>query len=255
MKIIAVANQKGGVGKTTTSVNLAACLAEAGVPVLLLDLDPQASATSAVGVAETPGASLYPALLGHRSAPECIVPTAYEHLSLIPAERDLAGIEIEAASLDNSATLLRRTLEPLRADRSHRFLIIDCPPSLGTLMTQALAAADSLVIPLQCEYLSLEGLSKILDFIGKIRESLNPDLTIEGVLMTMFDSRTRQAQQVVNDVRQHLGDQVFSTVIPRTVRLGEAPSFGQPITEYDHGSQAAAAYRALARELLARTGD
>ena len=252
MKIIAVANQKGGVGKTTTSVSLAACLAEAGTPVLLLDLDPQASATSALGVEETPGRSLYPALLGQTPIADCILPTRFDHLSLIPSERDLAGIEIEAASLDQPALLLRRTIDTLRADTSHRFLIIDCPPSLGTLMTQGLTAADSVIIPLQCEYLSLEGLSKILGFIDKIKESLNPALTVEGVLMTMFDSRTRLAQQVVNDVRQHLGDQVFETVIPRTVRLGEAPSFGEPINHYDKGSAATAAYRALAEELLRR---
>jgi chromosome partitioning protein len=252
MKVIAVANQKGGVGKTTTSVNLSACLAEAGTKVLLLDLDPQASATSALGVEETPGQSLYPALLGQKDIADCIVPTKYENLSLIPSERDLAGIEIEAGSMENPAQLLRNTLDSIRRQRSHRFLIIDCPPSLGTLMTQGLAAADSVLIPLQCEYLSLEGLSKILGFLDKIRESLNPKLEVEGVLMTMFDSRTRLAQQVVSDVRAHLGDKVFETVIPRTVRLGEAPSFGEAINHYDKGSTATTAYRALAEELLRR---
>ncbi len=252
MKVIAVANHKGGVGKTTTAVNLGACLAERDCRVLVIDFDPQASATSSVGVAKTPGRSMYGPLLGQTDALGMVTATSYPNLAIIPSEDDLAGVEIEVARLDDNVHRLRAALEPIRARANFQFVFIDCPPSLGTLMTNALAAADSVLVPLQCEYLSLEGLSNILRFIDRVRESVNPSLAIEGILMTMFDARTRLSQTVINEVRSHLGPQVFHTIVPRTVRLGEAPSYGRPITNYDAASTGAAAYRALAGEFLKR---
>ncbi|HPA16638.1 MAG TPA: AAA family ATPase [Verrucomicrobiae bacterium] len=254
MKFVAVANQKGGVGKTTTAVNLASCLAERGLRILVVDMDPQASATSSLGVAKEPGRSIYGPFIGRGTARDCIRPTPYENLALIPSEQDLAGIENEFAHMEDGAIRLRSVLGALRDICNFNFIIIDCPPSIGAIMVNALAASDSILVPLQCEYLSLEGLTQILSVIDRIRNGLNPALQIEGVLMTMFDARTRLAQNVVNDVRAHLGDQVFATVIPRTVRLGEAPSFGQPINHYDKFSAGTAAYRALALEFLSRNG-
>lgn len=252
MKIIAIANQKGGVGKTTTALNLAACLAEKGKKILLIDLDPQASATSALGLQEQPNFSLYPVLLGEGDIFSIIVPTAYAGLSLIPSEKDLAGIEIEMASLPNAMHRLRESLQPLRQTLEFDFVLIDSPPSLGTLMTQALIAADSILIPLQCEYLSLEGLSKILSYLERIREKANPSLQIEGILMTMYDARTKLSQTVIEDVRNHLADKLYQTLIPRTIRLGEAPSHGKSIIDYYPSSTGALAYRALADEFLKR---
>lgn len=252
MKIIAIANQKGGVGKTTTALNLAACLAEKGKKILLIDLDPQASATSALGLQEQPNLSLYPVLLGEGDIFSIIVPTAYAGLSLIPSEKDLAGIEIEMASLPNAMHRLRESLQPLRQTVEFDFVLIDSPPSLGTLMTQALIAADSILIPLQCEYLSLEGLSKILSYLERIREKANPSLQIEGILMTMYDARTKLSQTVIEDVRNHLADKLYQTLIPRTIRLGEAPSHGKSIIDYYPSSTGALAYRALADEFLKR---
>lgn len=254
MKFVAVANQKGGVGKTTTAVNLASCLAELGLRILVVDMDPQASATSAIGVAKEPGRSIYGPFIGRGTARDCIRPTPYENLALIPSEQDLAGIENEFAHMDDGAVRLRSVLGNLRDTCNFNFIIIDCPPSIGALMVNSLAAADSVLVPLQCEYLSLEGLTQILSVIERIKQGLNPALEIEGILMTMYDARTRLAQNVVNDVRSHLGDQVFATVIPRTVRLGEAPSFGQPINHYDKLSTGTTAYRALALEFMTRNG-
>ena len=252
MKIIAVANQKGGVGKTTTSVNLAACLAVRGKRILLIDLDPQANATSALGLPPMEGLSIYGPLLGSETVADKVIPTRWENLFIIPADLDLAGVEIEVARCDDHLTRLRTALESLRADAPFDFVFLDCPPSLGILMTNALAAADELLIPLQCEYFALEGLSKIDHVMGQIRVAgANPALTIGGILMTMF-MRNNLAQQVIQEVQKHFGDVIFKTVIPRTVRLGEAPSHGKPIIEYEPAGLGATAYNALAEEFIAR---
>ena len=251
MKLLAIANQKGGVGKTTTAVNLSACLAAKGKRILLIDLDPQGNATSAVGLEDCAGHSLYEALIGHASLKEKIVPTRFERLSMIPADLDLAGAEIEVARLDDHLTRLREVLAELNQETGFDYLFLDCPPSLGILMTNALAAAHQLLIPLQCEYFALEGLSKIVHLVNQIR-AVNESLSIGGIIMTMYDARTNLSQQVVNEVRQHFPELVYQTIIPRSVRLGEAPSFGKPIIEYEPNGAGATAYRALAEEFVQR---
>jgi chromosome partitioning protein len=254
MKLLAVANQKGGVGKTTTSVNLAAALAELGQPTLLIDLDPQANATSGLGLDPAGGRSLYPALIGRRSVHDCIVPTAYPHLSIIPAEIDLAGCEVEIARMEHPLEHLRRVLAPLRESKDYTHILMDCPPSLGILMSSALAAAEGLIIPVQCEFFALEGISKIASLVERMRaEGANPSLEICGVLMTMYDARTRLSQQVVSELRQYFGDKIFETIIPRSIRLSEAPSFGQPVLAYDPTGVGSQSYRQLAKELITRT--
>jgi chromosome partitioning protein len=253
--VFTIANQKGGVGKTTTAVNLAAALAEEKIHTLLVDLDPQANATSAIGVEKHAGKSLYGPLRGEGSAFEMIVPTAYEHLALIPSEEDLAAAEIELSQMENYLAKLRGVLEPIRASNGYRAIIIDCPPALGMLSMNSLAAADQLLITLQCEYLALEGLGQILRNVERLKTAhINDRLELGGVVMTMFDSRTNLAKQVVDEVKQHLPDKIFHTVIPRTVRLSEAPSFGKPIFAYDPHGVGAAAYRALAKEVIDRFG-
>ena len=253
--VFTIANQKGGVGKTTTAVNLAAALAEKKIHTLLIDLDPQANATSAIGIEKQAGRSLYGPLRGEGTALEMITPTAYEHLALIPSEEDLAAAEIELAQTENYLMKLRTVLETIRASNGYRAIIIDCPPALGMLSMNSLAAADWLLITLQCEYMALEGLGQILRNVERLKSAhVNDGLQLGGVVMTMFDSSTNLAKQVVDEVKQHLPDKIFKTVIPRTVRLSEAPSFGKPIFAYDPHGPGAAAYRALALEVIERFG-
>ena len=252
-KVVAIANQKGGVGKTTTTVNLAACLASQGHRVLLFDMDPQANATSGVGLEKIEGASAYRPLLGDGSLMDKIQPTAWERLHVIPSEVDLCGVEIELGHAENHLQRLALALQPVRQSKTFDLILIDCPPSLGILTLNTFAAADYLLVPLQCEYYALEGVSMINRILGQLRNTgVNPRLELLGVVMTMFDGRTRLAPQVVGEVRQHFGDLVFETVIPRTTRLAEAPSFGQPIIYYDKYSTGAAAYEVLALEVARR---
>jgi len=253
MKIVAIANQKGGVGKTTTTVNLGAALAESGKRILIVDLDPQANATSSFGLQEVEDISLYEPLLGEASITEKILPSRREGLFIVPADLDMAGAEVEIARMPNHLTRLAETLKPLHTDQTFDFVFLDCPPSLGILMSNALAAADELLTPIQCEYFALEGLVKIVRLIEQVLDSgANERLQLGGIVMTMFDSRTNLSQQVVADVRKHFAERVYETVIPRSVRLSEAPSFGKSILEYASSGPAAQAYRALAKEFLKR---
>jgi chromosome partitioning protein len=254
-KVIAVANQKGGVGKTTTAVNLAACLAALGQRVLLFDLDPQANATSGVGLEKIEGASAYRVLLGEGSLLDKIKPTPFPGLAAVPSEVDLCAADLELARLENHLLRVAGALQPVRESQRFDLILVDCPPSLGVLTLNAFAASDSLLVPLQCEYYSLEGISMMNRVLGQLREAgVNPRLDILGVVMTMFDGRTKLANEVVSEVRNQLGARVFETVIPRSTRLAEAPSFGKPIIHYDKYCSAAAAYELLAQEVLKRLG-
>ena len=253
--VFTIANQKGGVGKTTTAVNLAAALADKKISTLLVDLDPQANATIAIGVEKQAGQSLYGPLHGEGTAAEKIVPTSVAHLSLLPSEEDLAAAEIELAQTENYLLRLRTVLEPVRASGAYRVIIVDCPPALGMLSMNSLAAADHLLIALQCEYMALEGLGQILRNVDRLKNAhINDNLDLGGIVMTMFDTRTNLSRQVVEEVKKHLPDKIFKTVIPRTVRLSEAPSFGQTIFDYDNLSPGATAYRHLAKEVIERFG-
>jgi len=250
-RILVIANQKGGVGKTTTAVSLAAALAEEGQRVLLLDLDPQGNASSGVGLrVRGDGPTIYEVLVDGADVRKAVVPTAFPNLWAIPATLDLAGAEIELVSAFNRERRLRQALQPLRDDFD--VVIIDCPPSLGLLTVNALSAGDGVVVPIQCEYFALEGLGALRQNTDLIRTHLNPELEIVGFVLTMLDARTRLSQQVVDEVRTHFGDLVFATRIPRSVRLAEAPGFGQPITVFDPASRGAMAYRSLALEVLDR---
>ena len=252
-KIIAVANQKGGVGKTTTAVNLAACVAALGRRVLLLDLDPQANATSGVGLEKVEGASAYRALLGDGGLAEKIQKTAFERLEVIPSEVDLCGVDVELARGENHLQRLTAAIRPIVASQRFDVVLVDCPPSLGILTLNAFTAADGVLVPLQCEYYALEGISMLNRVMGQLHDNgVNPRLELIGVVMTMFDGRTKLAQQVVSEVREHFGSRVFETMIPRSTRLAEAPSFGKPIIHYDKYSAGSAAYELLAQEFLAR---
>jgi chromosome partitioning protein len=252
-RVIAVANQKGGVGKTTTAVNMAAYLSEARKRVLLVDLDPQANASSGLGLQRIEGGSLYAALLGESPASDKIRRTVMDRLDIIPSEVDLCGAEIDVARLDRHLFRLREALAPIVAGGEYDYILVDCPPSLGILTMNALAAADTLFIPIQCEYYALEGLSIITHLIRQLRETgTNPGLELEGILMTMFDSRTNLSQQVVEEVKSHFGEAVFECIIPRSVRLSESPSHGQPIILYDDNCPGAKAYRQATREWIRR---
>jgi chromosome partitioning protein len=251
-RIIAVANQKGGVGKTTTAINLATSIALSGQRVLLVDVDPQGNLTSGVGLKDHRAAAgtTYEALLTDGDPESFILATAVDRLSLMPADRHLTGAEIELVPMSEREHRLKRVLEPLRSHFD--FIFIDCPPSLGLLTLNALVAADAVLIPLHCEYFALEGLADLVGTMRRVRGALNPSLDIEGVLLTMYDDRTNLGQLVARDVRDFFKDKVFNTIIPRNVRLGEAPSHGVPCVIYDAKSRGAAAYVALAQEMLAR---
>lgn len=248
--VFAVVNQKGGVGKSTTAVNLAACLGEQGQRVLLVDLDPQGNATSGFGLSKQREECVYDALLDETPIERLIEPTQIEHVFVVPATIQLAGAEIELVSAMSREGRLSSILRPVLEDFD--YIIIDCPPSLGLLTINALTAADGLLIPIQCEYYALEGLSKLLDSVRLVRTHLNPDLYVFGVVMTMFDARTNLSKQVVDEVRDFFSEQVFDSVIPRSVRLSEAPSFGQPVIVYDPSGKGAEAYRGLAKEVIER---
>ncbi len=248
-KTIAIANQKGGVGKTTTTVNLAASLGVLEKKVLLIDADPQANATSGLGVdADSISLGSYQLLEHTRSAEECIIATGSPNVDLIPAHIDLVAIEIELVDQDNRESMLKAAIAEVR--HKYDYVLIDCAPSLGLLTLNALTAADSVIIPIQCEYFALEGLGKLLNTIKSVQRIHNPDLDIEGMLLTMYDARLRLSNQVVEEVRKHFGDMVFDTIIQRNVRLGEAPSYGESIIKYDASSKGAANYLNMAHELL-----
>lgn len=249
-KIIAVANQKGGVGKTTTTVNLSACVAQEGYRVLTVDMDPQGNSTSGLGVdKESAEHSIYDVLINGLPAAEAVMPTAVEGLSMLTSRKELSGAEVELVGVMARETVLKAALGEIR--ENYDYIFIDCPPSLGLLTLNALTAADTLLAPIQCEYFALEGLSDLMNTVKLVRQHLNPSLQVEGVVLTMFDARTNLSTQVVNEVKRFFKNKVYETIIPRSVRLSEAPSFGLPITLYDARSVGARAYQALARELLA----
>ena len=248
-KVISVSNQKGGVGKTTTAVNLAAFIAEKGKRVLIIDIDPQANAGYGFGInAEKNDHTIYEVLIGTISVREAIAPTGIEGLSIVPSNINLAGAQVDLLDMNGKEFVLKEAIRDIRDN--YDYIFIDCPPSLGILTLNSLAAADSVLIPLQCEYYALEGLSQLLRIIALVQENLNRSLAIEGVVLTMYDSRTNLSQQVAADVREYFSDRVFSTIIPRTVRLSEAPSFGKPIGLYDRACAGSTAYENLADEVM-----
>ncbi len=247
-KIVAVANQKGGVGKTTTAINLSASLAMAGVPVLLVDLDPQANATSGLGLSKSGETSIYDVLINERPAKEVAISSNIPNLQVLPGNIALAGAEVEMVGLMARERLLKSALDEVVND--YKFIIIDCPPSLGLLTLNALTAANSIVVPIQCEYFALEGLSQLMNTVTQVKKHLNPQLEIEGVVLTMYDVRTKLSNQVVNEVKKFFKSKVYRSIVPRTIRLGEAPSFGMPVVTYSPLSSGARAYKSLAEEVL-----
>jgi chromosome partitioning protein len=252
-KILGLVNQKGGVGKTTTAINLAACLALQGLKVLLVDCDPQANCSSGLGFQRDDNRrSIYEVLMGDAPAEQVILPTEIDLLSLLPGSKNLTGANIELATAEDRAVRLRHALEPIQGD--YDLVILDCPPALDLLTVNVLAAADTLIVPMQAEYFALEGISELISTLERVRAAYNPALTIEGVLMTMYDDRTNLAQQVTDTLREYFKDRLYRTVIPRNVRLAEAPSHGRPVALYDARSRGTEAYFEMAGEFLARNG-
>jgi chromosome partitioning protein len=248
-RVIAITNQKGGVGKTTTAINLAASLAANDFKILVIDSDPQGNATTGLGVAKQPDRpSLYHVMLGDAHIEDAVVPTEFEGLSLVPADKNLVGANLELVGLPNRERRLRDRITEIR--ESYRYILIDCPPALDLLTLNALIAADSVVVPIQCEFFALEGISELMDTIDRIKDSFRHPLRIEGILLTMFDDRTNLTRQVAADLKEFFKDEVFKTVIPRSIRLAEAPSFGKPILTYDPRSRGAESYIKLAKEIL-----
>jgi chromosome partitioning protein len=253
-RVFAISNQKGGVGKTTTAINLAASLAASEVKVLLIDSDPQGNATTGVGATKEPDRpSLYHVLLGGVPATDAVIATNLEGLDLIPADKNLVGANLELVQIRNREFQLRDRITELRNE--YRFILIDCPPALDLLTLNALVAADSVLVPIQCEFFALEGISELMDTIDRIHDSFHHRLEVEGILLTMFDDRTNLTRQVAADLKEFFGDQVFETVIPRSIRLAEAPSFGKPILAYDPRSKGAESYIKLAKEILDHEQD
>lgn len=253
-RIIAIANQKGGVGKTTTAINLSACLAEAGQRVLAVDFDPQGNGTSGLGIEKsTVEKTIYDLLVGECEIDECLITNVQDNLDLLPSNVELAGAEIELLEIENKENLLKTYLEKVK--KNYDFIIIDCPPSLNLLTINALTAANTVLVPIQCEYYALEGLSQVLKTVGLVKKKLNPSLEMEGVVFTMYDARTNLSLEVVESVKNNLNQNIYKTIIPRNVRLAEAPSHGMPINLYDSRSAGAESYRLLAAEVISRGED
>ena len=252
-RTIAIANQKGGVGKSTTAINLSSCLGEMGQKVLTIDMDPQGNTTSGMGVEKNEVENtIYELLLGESKLEDCIIPLKFDNLSLVPSNVNLAGAEIELIGVDDKEFILKKAIDQVRDQ--YDFIIIDCPPSLNMLTINAMTTADTVLVPIQCEYYALEGLSQLMHTIELVQERLNPDLEMEGVVFTMYDARTNLSMQVVENVKDHLNQKVYKTMIPRNIRLAEAPSYGMPINLYDAKSAGAESYMALADEVIKRKG-
>lgn len=248
-KVIAIANQKGGVGKTTTAINLAASLAANDLRVLLVDMDPQGNCTTGVGIPKEPGMKTsYDALMGYAPITETILTTEFDGLQMVPADKNLVAANLELVEIEHREFRLRQAIDAIRGQ--YHYILIDCPPALDLLTVNSLVAADSVLVPIQCEFFALEGISQLIDTVERLRDSLQPSLKLEGVLLTMFDDRTNLTRQVANDLKEFFKDDVFQTVIPRSIRLAEAPSFGKPILSYDVRSRGAECYIKLAKEIL-----